>query len=162
MYSWTRRGFLQGIGGTALAAATARCIGGEPTTRAPAQRFLREYGFWEYTTPRTGGFETYDLDDYRLTLDDMAQAGMNSIMIMVKWVTTGYRSKLPFLDQSPDNKVIASGNKLLRKVIAEANSRHIKVWLGAVTSYYDSDKFGSTPHCGDSGNAGMSVQGRML
>ena len=58
-------------------------------------------------------------------------------MIMVKWVTTGYRSKLPFLDQSPDNKVIASGNKLLRNVIAEAKSRHIKVWLGAVTSYYD-------------------------
>ena len=65
---------------------------------------------------------------------------------MVKWVTTGYRSKLPFLDQSPDNKVIASDNKLLRNVIAEAKSRHIKVWLGAVTSYYDYGKFGSTAH----------------
>jgi hypothetical protein len=71
---------------------------------------------------------------------------MNSLMIMVKWMTTGYRSKLPYLDQSPDNKIIASDNQLLRKVIKEAKSRKIKMWLGAVTSHYDVQKFGSTPH----------------
>ena len=53
--SLDRRGFLRGVGSGALAAATARCIGGEPITNAPTQRFLREYGFWEYTTPRAGG-----------------------------------------------------------------------------------------------------------
>jgi hypothetical protein len=144
---WTRRRFLEGAaGGLALAAAVRRGIGAEANLAAPGRRFLREHGFWEYTTPYTGGFETYDYDDYVLTLDDMAQAGMNSIMIAVKWLTTGYRSRLPYLDQLPGNKVIESDNKLLRRVIAEAKARRIKVWLGVVTSYYDADKFRSTPH----------------
>jgi hypothetical protein len=111
-----------------------------------AARFLREHGFWEYTTPLTGGFETYGNDDHLLLLDDMAQAGMNSIMLMVKWYTTGYRSRLPYLDQSPENRVIASDNKLLRKVIAEAKSRRIKVWLGAVANYFNFKMFGSIPY----------------
>ena len=144
---WTRRRFLEGAGGGLALAAAARCgIGADAPATAPGGRFLREHGFWEYTTPYTGGFETYDYDDYRLALDDMAQAGMNSVMIMVKWLTTGYRSKLPYLDQLPGNKVIDSGNKLLRRVMGEARARRIKCWLGVVTSYYDADKFRSTPH----------------
>jgi hypothetical protein len=145
--SWTRREFLQGAaGGLALAVAARRAVGAGKDTAPPGKKFLREHGFWEYVTPVTGGFETYDYDDYLVALDDMAGAGMNSLMIMVKWMTTGYRSKLPYLDQSPENKIIASDNKLLRRVIAEAKARRIKVWLGAVTSHYDVDKFGSTPH----------------
>jgi hypothetical protein len=116
-----------------------------PRSESDAQPFLREYGFWEYTAPATGGFETYDYEDYLLALDDMTAAGMNSLMIVVKWLTTGYRSRLPFLDQSPDNKVIASNNELLRRVIREAKERGIKVWLGAVTCYYDVERFGSAP-----------------
>ena len=69
---------------------------------------LMEYGFWDYATPGAGGMEAFKQDDYVSLLDDMAQAGMNSLMIFVKWLTTGYRSRLPFQDQSPDNPVIAS------------------------------------------------------
>jgi hypothetical protein len=144
--TWTRREVLRGAGsGLALAAAARWGIGAEPTSAEPTQRFLREHGFWEYTTPGTGGFEAYDNDDYLTALDDMARAGMNSLLLVIKWTTTGYRSKLPYLDQSPDNKVIRSDNRLLRKVMAEAKARRIKIWLGAVTSYYDADKFGSIP-----------------
>lgn len=127
-------------------AAARRGIGATPDMAAAGSRFLREFGFWEYTTPCTGGFEGYDRDDYLLALDDMARAGMNSIMLVVKWSTTGYRSRLPYLDQLRGNKVIESDNKLLRTVMAEAKTRRIKVWLGIVTSYYDADKFGSIPH----------------
>ena len=77
---------------------------------------LMEYGFWDYATPGAGGMEAFKQDDYVSLLDDMAQAGMNSLMIFVKWLTTGYRSRLPFQDQSPDNPVIASDNSLLRRV----------------------------------------------
>ena len=143
---WTRRQFLQGVGsGVALAAVASGGFAAEAANVAPARPFLYEHGFWEYTTPYTGGFESYDYDDYLTTLDDMAQAGMNSLMMMVKWFTTGYRSKLPYLDQSPDNKVIASNNELLRKVMAAAKSRRIKVWLGVVMSHYDADKCDLTP-----------------
>ena len=139
-----RRDFLRAAGAGALLAA-AGPLDAAPL-RTASRAFLCEHGFWEYVTPCTGGFEAYDLDDYLVALDDMAQAGMNSLVIMVKWLTTGYRSKLPFLDQLPGNKVIASGNRLLRRVMVEAGKRRIKVWLGAVTNHYDADKFGSIPH----------------
>ena len=115
------------------------------TTTVVPQRFLGEYGFWEYTTPYCGGFESYDYDDYLLALDDMAGAGMNSLMLMVKWFTTGYRSKLPFLEQSPLNKNIASNNQLVRQVMAAAKERKIKIWLGVVTSHYDAAVCKLTP-----------------
>ncbi len=83
----------------------------------------------------------YYEQDYTRLLDDMAATGMNSLCIMVKWLTTGYRSRLPFLDQLPYCPVIASDNRLLRDAISEAKKRNITVWLGAVVSYYDSEKF---------------------
>jgi len=107
---------------------------------------LTEYGFWDYTTPLAGGMEAFARDDYLLLLDDMAQAGMNSLMVCVKWFTTGYRSRLPFLDQLPGNPVIESDNALLREVIEEAGSRGIKVWLGAVVSIFVADKYGLEPY----------------
>lgn len=107
---------------------------------------LNEYGFWDYTTPGAGGMEAFEYDDYMLLLDDMKQAKMNSLMIMIKWLSTGYRSRLPFLDQSPGNKIIESDNNLLRKVIDEARKRNIKVWIGAAVTYHDTAKFGSRPH----------------
>ena len=57
----------------------------------------------------------------------MVAANMNSLMIFVKWLTTGYRSRLSFQDQLPDNPVIASDNALLRKVIEEAGRPPFKV-----------------------------------
>ena len=107
---------------------------------------LDPHGFWDYTTPYAGGMEAYDLDDYRSLLDDMAEAGLNSLMICVKWLTTGYRSSLPFLDQLPGNRVIESDNQLLRDTIAEAGSRRIDVWLGAVVSIYNVEAFGGKPY----------------
>ncbi|MCC6581175.1 MAG: hypothetical protein IT440_12120 [Phycisphaeraceae bacterium] len=99
-------------------------------------RFLQEHGFWDYTTPAAGGMEHYKLDDYRLLFDDMQSAGMNSLAISIKWFTTGYRSRLPFLDQNPKNRVIASDNELLHQVFDEAGRRGIAVWLSAVGSMY--------------------------
>jgi hypothetical protein len=145
--SWSRRKFLQGAGaGLALVTTAPRGIGCGPKTEGSGQRFLREHGFWEYTTPGAGGFEAYDYDDYMLALDDMVQAGMNSLLLQIKWVTTGYRSGLPYLDQLPGNRVIESDNELLRKVIAGARARKIKTWLSLVTNHFEPDKFGSIPH----------------
>lgn len=106
---------------------------------------MREHGFWDYTTPAAGGAERYQLDDYRRLLDDMAGAGMNSLLLVVKWFTTGYRSRLSFLDQMPDNPVIASDNALLRQVISEAHARRILLRLGAVVSIYPVDRMTAAP-----------------
>ncbi len=108
--------------------------------------FLKELGFWDYTTPGAGGMEAFERSDYLSLLDDMAQAGMNSLMIFVKWLTTGYRSRLDFLDQTPENLNTATDNNLLRFAIEEANKRGIKVWLGAVATYFDVRKFRSKPY----------------
>lgn len=106
---------------------------------------MREHGFWDYTTPVAGGVERYQLDDYRRLLDDMAGAGMNSLLLVVKWFTTGYRSCLSFLDQMPDNPVIASDNELLRRVIREAHARRILLRLGAVVTIFPVDRMTASP-----------------
>jgi len=97
---------------------------------------LEEHGFWDYTTPGAGGMEGYEKDDYARLLDDMAGAGMNSVVVMVKWLTTGYRSRLPYLDQHPENRVTRSDNRLLADFIDSAASRGLRVWLGAVVSMF--------------------------
>lgn len=115
------------------------------TAAEPGENFLKEHGFWDYTTPGTGGMESYRQDDYLSLLDDMAAAGMNSLMVYVKWLTTGYRSRLSFQDQSPDNPVTASDNRLLRRTIEEAGQRGIKVWLGGAVTYFDTSRFRADP-----------------
>jgi Uncharacterized protein conserved in bacteria len=107
---------------------------------------LSTHGFWEYTSPGVGGAEHFQRDDYLELLDDMAGAGMRSLMLVVKWLTTGYRSRITALDQDPTNPVIASGNDLLREVIDEAHARGIAVHLGAVLSMYDVERFPGTAH----------------
>ncbi len=119
--------------------SAALVASGKAAGEASAERLepLLEHGFWDYTTPGTGGMEGYEADDYRLLLDDMAEGGMNSLCIYVKWLTTGYRSRLFFLDQLPGCPAIASDNRLIRTAIEEAHKRRIKVWLGVVGTYYD-------------------------
>jgi hypothetical protein len=90
--------------------------------------------------------EKYERDDYLRLVDDMAARGMNSLMICVKWLTTGFRSRLPFLDQLPDNAMIASDNELLRGAISAARDRGIKVWLGAVVSIHAVKEYGGKPY----------------
>jgi hypothetical protein len=55
---------------------------------------------------------------------------------MVKWMTTGYRSQLPFLDQDQNNIAVASDNSSIRELLQAAARRGIKVWLGAVVTQY--------------------------
>ncbi len=123
----------------AFVAANARA-----DDRKPAS--LAEHGFWDYTTPYTGGMEAFERDDYMRLLDDMAEARMNSLMICIKWLTTGYRSRLPFLDQLNGNIMIESDNRLLRDVIEAASARSIKVWLGAVVSIHVLENYGGNPY----------------
>lgn len=136
----TTAGFtLSGLGsvsGNAETTDTGRLVVGRKG------KVLAEHGFWDYTTPGCGGMERYREDDYRLLLDDMAEAGMNSLVICPKWKTTGYRSHLPFMDQVQDNLVIASDNAPLRYAIEQANKRNIKVWLLACVNYFNPEKFG--------------------
>jgi hypothetical protein len=95
-----------------------------------------EHGFWDYTTPGAGGMEGYGPADYDRLLEDMRDAGMNSVVVMAKWLTTGYRSRLPFLDQHPDNIVTADDNAVLRRFLERAAGAGIRTWLGAVVSMY--------------------------
>jgi hypothetical protein len=103
-------------------------------SRRPA--FLREHGFWDYTAPGAGGMEGYGPADYERLLEDMRAAGMNSVVVMAKWLTTGYRSRLPFLDQHPDNLVTADDNAVLRRFLERAGTAGVGTWLGAVVSMY--------------------------
>ena len=107
---------------------------------------LSEYGFWDYTAPGTGGMEHYGRDDYLSLLDDMAEAGMNSLVVIVKWMTTGYTSQLPWLDQELANPAVASDNRLIHLVLDEARRRGIKVWLGAVVTQFVTASYGESPH----------------
>jgi hypothetical protein len=103
----------------------------------PAAGPLSEHGFWDYTTPGAGGMEAFEKPDYLALLDDMSAARMNSLLICPKWSTTGYQSRLPYLDQQPSNKVIRSSNELLRWALAEAAKRGIKTWLSAFVTGFD-------------------------
>lgn len=109
------------------------------------KHILKTHGFWDYSTPGSGGLERYTMDDYHRLFDDMNQAGMNSLLLVVKWFTTGYRSTLPFMDQDSNNLVIASDNEILRNVISESKKRDIKVWLGANVNIYPKSKMKSEP-----------------
>ena len=92
---------------------------------------LKEYGFWVYVGPGTGGVEGYRENDWDVLLDDMADGGMNALSVSVRWRTTGYRSRLSYLDQDPRHTIIASDNKILRHVIKQAHARNIAVWFQA-------------------------------
>jgi len=122
-------------------------LGGAAAGAAAADKPpLAEHGFWDYTTPGAGGMESYGRDDYAWLLDDMAEAGMNSLLVCPRWFTTGYRSKLPYLDQLSSNQVIASGNELLRWALEEARRRKIKTWLSAFVCGFEPGAYGRTPY----------------
>ena len=106
----------------------------------------RSHGFWDYTTPGTGGLERFGRDDYRWLLDDMAGAGMNSLALVVRWLTTGYASRLPFNDQLRDRCTpIAEGNDVLRGTITDGMERGIAVWLSASVNIFRADRVKAKP-----------------
>ena len=62
------------------------------------QSSISEIGFWEYTCPGHGSVEEYSARDWDVLLDDMSAGGFNSLVLGVKWLSTGYRSRLKWLD----------------------------------------------------------------
>lgn len=97
---------------------------------------MKEVGFWDYTCPRHGSLERYTQADWDLLLDDMASGGFNSLVLGVKWLTTGYRSHFAWLDQDPQCSAIASNNTLIYHALREARRRNIRTWLLVVATIY--------------------------
>lgn len=103
-------------------------------------------GFWEYTTPGgSGPVAWYSEKEWEMLLDDMAEAQMDSIVLLIKWSSTGYKSSLPFLDQDESASVIASDNRLLYRIIEMAKERNMEVWLAVVCSHFTVNEFGILP-----------------
>ena len=106
---------------------------------------MNEIGFWDYTCPMHGSLESYTADDWDVLLDDMAAGGFNSLVLGIKWLTTGYRSRFDWLDQDPDNAAIASDNKLLHYALEGARRRGIRTWLLVVAATYQKREFALSP-----------------
>jgi hypothetical protein len=66
----------------------------------------------------------------------MASGGFNSLVLGIKWLTTGYRSRLPWLDQEPSCSAIASENALLYYALRGAKRRGMRAWLLVVATIY--------------------------
>ena len=117
---------------------------------------MREIGFWDYTAPGGGGgLEVYQRADWDRLLDDMARGGFNSLALGIKWLTTGYRSRLPWLDQDPVCTCITSDNELLHYALREARRRGIRTWLLVVSTQYKMQPFGIEPTGGTWGDIGI-------
>jgi hypothetical protein len=67
----------------------------------------------------------------------MATGGFNSLVLCVKWLTTGYRSRLPWLDQDPQCSAVASDNTVVHYALRRAQARGIRTWLLLVASIYE-------------------------
>ena len=106
---------------------------------------MKEIGFWDYSCPGHGSLERYTTDDWDRLLDDMAQGGFNSFVLCPKWVTTGYTSRLPWLDQDPAVSAIASDNAVLHHALAGMRQRGMKVWLLVVGNNFVVEPFGYAP-----------------
>lgn len=120
-------------------------------------RLPREIGFWDYTCPGNGSLEHYTREDWDVLLDDMVAGGLNSFVLCVKWLTTGYRSRLPWLDQDLNCTAIASDNALIHYALAEARKRGLRTWLLVVSTQYKFREFGLTPYASGWGPEGAMV-----
>ena len=76
-----------------------------------------------------------------MLLDDMAAGGFNSLVLCVKWLTTGYRSRLPWLDQDPLCSAVATDNAIVHHALLGARSRGIRTWLLVVASIFEAKTF---------------------
>ena len=105
---------------------------------------MRQIGFWDYTCPLHGSLERYSHADWDILLDDMEINGFNSLVLGIKWMTTGYRSQYDWLDQDPDCTAVNSDNRSLHYALQGARSRGIKTWLLVVATIYSLDYIGLT------------------
>ena len=106
---------------------------------------MLEFGFWDYTCPGNGSLERYNNDDWDVLLDDMAAGGMNSLVLCVKWLSTGYRSRLSWLDQNPNATAISTDNAVIHHALQGARKRGIRSWLLVVGAQYHIPSFGIEP-----------------
>jgi hypothetical protein len=103
---------------------------------------VKEIGFWDYTCPRHGSLEHYSSQDWEILLDDIAAGGFNSLILGIKWLTTGYRSRFPWLDQDPTCTAISSNNALILQALRGARQRGIRTWLLVVATIFPSGVLG--------------------
>jgi hypothetical protein len=108
------------------------------------QTSLCEIGFWDYTCPAHGSLEHHTEEDWDILLDDMCEGGFNSLVLGIKWLTTGYRSRFSWLDQEPV-AAITSDNATIHYALREAKKRNIRTWLLVVGSLFNAKKFGIAP-----------------
>lgn len=102
---------------------------------------MKEIGFWDYTCPTHGSLERYTERDWDMLLDDMADGGFNSLVLGIKWLTTGYRSRYDWLDQDPLCTAIASDNALIHYALQGARERGICTRLLVVGTIYPTHEF---------------------
>ncbi len=106
---------------------------------------MMEIGFWDYPAPQHGSLEQYTEEDWDALLDDMVEGGFNSLVLGIKWMTTGYRSNLPWLDQNPSCTAISSDNAVLHHALQGARRRGIRTRLLVVATQYPVRTFGLEP-----------------
>jgi hypothetical protein len=102
---------------------------------------MREIGLWDYTCPRHGSLERYSRQDWDILLDDLASGGFNSLVLGIKWLTTGYRSRYPWLDQDMSCTAVASDNQLIHHALARARGLGMRTWLLVVATIFPTREF---------------------
>jgi len=105
---------------------------------------IKEIGFWDYSCPRHGSLERYRNADWDVLLDDMAEGGLNSLVLCPKWMTTGYKSRLPWLDQE-ECTAIETDNEVLFYGLSEAKKRGIRCSLLVVSTQFVAKNYGVPP-----------------
>ncbi len=117
---------------------------------------MKEIGFWDYTCPGHGSVERYTTSEWDVLLDDMAAAGWNSLVLCPKWMTTGYRSRYPWLDQDPTIASIQTDNATIHHALRGARKRGMRTWILVVASIFDIKSFGFAPQSAAGGWEGTA------
>jgi hypothetical protein len=104
-----------------------------------------EIGFWDYTCPLHGSLEVYSQSDWDILLDDMSSGGFNSLVLGIKWLTTGYASRYNWLDQDQNCTAISSKNHLVHHAFQGARKRGIRTWALVVATIFPTHPF-ELPH----------------
>jgi hypothetical protein len=114
--------------------------------------FKQEIGFWDYTCPMHGSLERYTQADWDMLLEDISAGGFNSFVLGIKWLTTGYRSRLGWLDQDENCSAVASDNGLVWHALREARRLGMRTRLLVVATIFPTRAFhlpGGVPYWTD-------------